>query len=306
VRGEVHDENAFALGGGAARRIVLDRRRSRPLRQMLVWRGVYDQHRIVSRSTVEAFTRRAAIVPGSSRALGWDTKSPSGSSAGTSFSADSFGHTGFTGTSIWIDPDRELFVVLLTNRVHPTRDNNLVREARSAVADAVVRALLAPGETPGRRHAAVAAGLDRIATGEVSSLAGKRVGLIAHAASVTRGTLSTRCARSVTWRLLPSTACGQAAAGERGERRGGQRLAVLSLYGDHAPAADLAGSSPWSSTSGRRRRFHLPARRSWHRSRGERASNSSFSTAPPGGARSPARSPRRAPSRQSLDDGAGA
>ena len=91
---------------------------------------------------MERFTRRAG-VPGSSRALGWDTPSE-GSSAGRLFSPRSFGHTGFTGTSLWIDPERQLFVILLTNRVHPTRENNAIREVRPAVADAVVRALAAP------------------------------------------------------------------------------------------------------------------------------------------------------------------
>ena len=74
---------------------------------------------------VERFTRRAG-VPGSSRALGWDTPSE-GSSAGSRFSARSFGHTGFTGTSMWMDPERRLFVILLTNRVHPTRENDAIR-----------------------------------------------------------------------------------------------------------------------------------------------------------------------------------
>ena len=66
------------------------------------------------------------------------------SPAGSFFSPDSFGHTGFTGTSIWVDPERDLFVILLTNRVHPTRENQLIREARPAVADAVVKALVEP------------------------------------------------------------------------------------------------------------------------------------------------------------------
>jgi CubicO group peptidase (beta-lactamase class C family) len=57
------------------------------------------------------------------------------------FSPSSYGHTGFTGTSLWIDPERRLFLILLTNRVHPSRDNDLIREVRPAVADAVVRAL---------------------------------------------------------------------------------------------------------------------------------------------------------------------
>jgi CubicO group peptidase (beta-lactamase class C family) len=79
-------------------------------------------------------------VPGSSRALGWDTPSE-GSSAGALLSERSFGHTGFTGTSLWIDPERRLFLILLTNRVYPTRENDAIRRVRPAVADAVVRAL---------------------------------------------------------------------------------------------------------------------------------------------------------------------
>ncbi len=143
VRGEVHDENAFALGGIAPHAGLFSTAGdlSRFV-QMLLNGGVLEHHRIVSRETVELFTRRAGGVADSTRALGWDTKSPEHSTAGSLFSPDSFGHTGFTGTSIWVDPERELFVILLTNRVHPTRENQLIREARPAVADAVVKALV--------------------------------------------------------------------------------------------------------------------------------------------------------------------
>jgi CubicO group peptidase (beta-lactamase class C family) len=141
LRGEVHDENAFAMGGVAAHAGLFG---SAPdlarFAQMLLNGGVYDHKRIVSRGVVESFTARAG-VPGSSRALGWDTPSP-GSSAGTLLSPRAFGHTGFTGTSLWIDPERRLFVLLLTNRVHPTRENDtLPKIVRAAVADAVVSAL---------------------------------------------------------------------------------------------------------------------------------------------------------------------
>ncbi|HLA79899.1 MAG TPA: glycoside hydrolase family 3 N-terminal domain-containing protein [Vicinamibacteria bacterium] len=143
LRGEVHDENAFALGGVAPHAGLFG---SAPdlarFAQMLLNGGVYDHQRLVSRATVERFTRRAG-VPGSSRALGWDTPSE-GSSAGSLLSARSFGHTGFTGTSMWMDPERRLFVILLSNRVHPTRENNAIRDARRAVADAVVRGLAVP------------------------------------------------------------------------------------------------------------------------------------------------------------------
>ena len=84
------------------------------------------------------FTARAA--PASSRALGWDT--PSGrSSAGDYFGEEAFGHTGFTGTSFWVDPELDLFVVLLTNRVNPTRDNRKHIELRRAVHDAVATSI---------------------------------------------------------------------------------------------------------------------------------------------------------------------
>lgn len=143
VHGEVHDENAFALGGVAPHAGLFgtagDLAR---FARMLLNGGTLQGRRIVSSETVELFTRKAGI-PGSDRALGWDTKAAEGSSAGSLLSARSFGHTGFTGTSIWIDPERRLFIILLTNRVHPTRENNLIREVRPVVADAVVRALSA-------------------------------------------------------------------------------------------------------------------------------------------------------------------
>jgi CubicO group peptidase (beta-lactamase class C family) len=92
------------------------------------------------RATVETFITRRAGVPGSSRALGWDTMLP-GSSCGSRMSPRAFGHTGFTGTSLWIDPDRGVYVVLLTNRVHPSRANDAIKGVRPAFHDAVVKGL---------------------------------------------------------------------------------------------------------------------------------------------------------------------
>jgi CubicO group peptidase (beta-lactamase class C family) len=144
LRGEVHDENAAALGGIAPHAGLFGTAPALArFAQMLLDGGVLEHHRIVSRETVEKFTQVAGGVPGSSRALGWDTPSEN-SSAGSLFGPRSFGHTGFTGTSMWMDPDRRLFVVLLTNRVHPTRENNAIRDVRRAVADAVVRGLAQP------------------------------------------------------------------------------------------------------------------------------------------------------------------
>ena len=143
VRGEVHDENAFAVGGVAAHAGLFSTAGDLArFAQMLLNGGVYDSHRIVSRATLERFTKRAG-VPDSARAYGWDTPYPA-SSAGDMLSPRAFGHTGFTGTSIWIDPERNLFVILLTNRVHPTRENDTIRQVRRHVADAVVGGLVQP------------------------------------------------------------------------------------------------------------------------------------------------------------------
>ena len=139
--GEVHDENTLALGGiaphaglfGTARDVAV-------FGQAMLNGGVYGERRLADSETVALFTRRAELVPGSSRALGWDTPSDP-SSAGRYFSARSFGHTGFTGTSLWIDPELDLIVVLLTNRVHPTRENIAIRRLRPAIHDAVVLAV---------------------------------------------------------------------------------------------------------------------------------------------------------------------
>ena len=140
VHGEVHDENAFAMGGVAGHSglfgPVADIVR---FARMMLGKGELEGTRIASASKVERFTRRCS-VPGSSRALGWNTPSP-GSSAGTLLSPLSFGHTGFTGTSLWIDPERGVFVALLTNRIHPSREGTGIQELRAAVADAVVRGL---------------------------------------------------------------------------------------------------------------------------------------------------------------------
>ena len=92
------------------------------------------------------FVRRQGIVPGGSWALGWDTPSagPGGepSSSGQCFSPTSFGHLGYAGTSIWVDPEQSLIVVLLTNRVHPTRKNDKIRAFRPALHDVIFKSVV--------------------------------------------------------------------------------------------------------------------------------------------------------------------
>jgi len=135
VWGIVHDETAWVLGGVSGNAGLFSSARDLAVFvQMLLNGGSYGGVQIVKPSTVARWTARQR--PDASRALGWDTPSPN-SSAGRFFSFRSFGHTGFTGTSIWADPEKELFVVLLTNRVNPTRDNQKIGPLRRAVADVV-------------------------------------------------------------------------------------------------------------------------------------------------------------------------
>jgi CubicO group peptidase (beta-lactamase class C family) len=133
VHGEVHDENAWALGGVAGHAGLFSTARDLAIfARMMLNGGRYGELELLRPATVARWTARQDRR--SSRALGWDTPSPR-SSAGRHFSPWSFGHTGFTGTSIWMDPTRELFVVLLTNRVNPTRDNPRAGPLRRALAD---------------------------------------------------------------------------------------------------------------------------------------------------------------------------
>ncbi len=141
LRGEVHDENAYALGGVAGHAGLFSTASDLSVfAQMLLDGGVYNGVRVVSDSAVALFTRRAA----GHRALGWDTCA-GGSGCGQFMSERAYGHTGFTGTSLWIDPDRQMFVILLTNRVHAARagrPSKVISDVRNDLADAAVLAVM--------------------------------------------------------------------------------------------------------------------------------------------------------------------
>jgi len=140
IQGEVHDENAFAIGGVSGHAGVFSTAPDLGVFcQMLLNGGVFAHQRILRRGTVAQFTTPQQLS-GGTRTLGWAVPTPGGLS-GNYFSAHSYGHTGFTGTSIWIDPDRQLFVVFLTNRVNPTRENQKIQQVRRDLHDAVMQAL---------------------------------------------------------------------------------------------------------------------------------------------------------------------
>jgi CubicO group peptidase (beta-lactamase class C family) len=135
LRGEVADENAYALGGIAGHAGLFSTASDISVfAQMMLNGGEYNGVRIVADSTIALFTRRTA----GTRALGWDTAEDNGGGSGQYLSGRSYGHTGYTGTSLWIDPDREMFVVLLTNRVHAARARRpakVISDVRADVSD---------------------------------------------------------------------------------------------------------------------------------------------------------------------------
>jgi CubicO group peptidase (beta-lactamase class C family) len=141
LQGEVHDENAYALGGVAGHAGLFSTAKDLAVfAQMMLNGGVYDGVRVLSDSAVALFTRRTA----GTRALGWDTGDGAGG-AGRYLTERAYGHTGYTGTSMWIDPDREMFVILLTNRVHAAkarRPATVISDVRADLADAAVLAVI--------------------------------------------------------------------------------------------------------------------------------------------------------------------
>jgi CubicO group peptidase (beta-lactamase class C family) len=140
LRGTVHDANAWALGGVSGHAGLFSTARDLAIfAQFLLDGGTFDQVRILAPQTIARWTSRQNVA--GSRALGWDTPAP-GSSAGRYFSPRSFGHTGYTGTSLWIDPEKGVFVVLLMNRVTLRGEATRHVQLRRDVADAVERAVL--------------------------------------------------------------------------------------------------------------------------------------------------------------------
>jgi CubicO group peptidase (beta-lactamase class C family) len=137
VQGEVNDENAWVMGGVAGHAGLFASATDVARFADCMLRGGSP---ILQAATVELFTRREASRIGTSRALGWDTPSQP-SSSGAHFSPRSFGHLGFTGTSLWIDPDRQLSVTLLTNRTWPDRSAQAIKKIRPLVHDAIVEAI---------------------------------------------------------------------------------------------------------------------------------------------------------------------
>ncbi|MCC6317702.1 MAG: beta-lactamase family protein [Gemmatimonadaceae bacterium] len=140
LRGEVHDENAYRLGGVSSHAGLFSTAGDLArFGRMMLNHGRLDGVQVLDSATIDRFTT-PQVPQLSARGIGWETANGS-NSGGHRMSKRAFGHTGFTGTSIWIDPERDVFVVLLSNRVNPTRENRRIGEVRISLADAVMAAI---------------------------------------------------------------------------------------------------------------------------------------------------------------------
>jgi serine-type D-Ala-D-Ala carboxypeptidase len=139
--GEVDDENAYAMGGVAGHAGLFAPVKEVDRLAYELVRCYSGKSELIPQRIVREFWSRDKAVAGSTWGLGWDTPSAEYSSSGRHFSPAAVGHLGFTGTSIWIEPEREIVISLLTNRVHPRRDNQAIRELRPRIHDLVMEAL---------------------------------------------------------------------------------------------------------------------------------------------------------------------
>ena len=139
--GEVHDDNAWAMGGIAGHAGIFSTAPDVHAIARELIECYHGRGNLVSRETVRRFWTRDGLDANSTWALGWDTPSSDNSAAGRYFSPQAVGHLGYTGCSIWIDPEPEVEVILLTNRVHPSTSNNAIREFRPKIHDLVMETL---------------------------------------------------------------------------------------------------------------------------------------------------------------------
>ncbi len=141
IHGDVHDENTFFFDNVSSHAGLFSTAKDMAvLAQMILNGGIYNHRRYFKPETLQEWTSRQNMPEGSIRALGWTTPYKR-SLAGSFFSPGSFGHTGYTGTSLWIDPNRDIAIVLLTNRVHPTRERGGMSPVRRAFHDAAMKAM---------------------------------------------------------------------------------------------------------------------------------------------------------------------
>jgi uncharacterized protein YbbC (DUF1343 family)/CubicO group peptidase (beta-lactamase class C family) len=264
IVGQVHDPRAYRMGGVAGHAgLFATADDLTKYCRMILNGGVLGDRRILSTDAVGEMTRPRVAGRGDClRGLGWDISSPYSSVRGCGFELGrTFGHTGFTGTSIWIDPDRDCFVILLTSRLHPG-GKGAVGHLRSVISTIVADALrpqpgrgggaedfvtLHRASAPSPEGSGVTTGIDALVATNFEVLKGRRVGLIANPTSVDRSGRPTieliRAAPDVHLAAIFSPEHGLAGATETAvadDTHAGTGLKVFSLYGQTMrPTAEM-------------------------------------------------------------------
>jgi uncharacterized protein YbbC (DUF1343 family) len=183
IHGEVHDPRAWLLGGVAGNAGVFSTAEDvARFARMLLGEGELDGVRVLSRASVQELTRPAR-VPGAVRTPGWDVVSSYSKARGHYLSPRAFGHGGYTGTSLWVDPELDLFVGFLSNRVHPKPEKSVIT-LEGDIADAAVLAIAPTPPECSAPRAALESGIDVLEARGFDSLRGRRVGLVTHRAAV--------------------------------------------------------------------------------------------------------------------------
>ena len=139
--GEVHDDNAYEMGGVAGHAGLFSSARDIHALLACLNRCLHGKDDFLPKALLEEFLAKDEKVPNSTCALGWDTPSPDKSASGSRFSPRSVGHLGFTGTSVWWDIEKNCHIILLSNRVHPTRKNEKIKDFRPHVHDLIMQVM---------------------------------------------------------------------------------------------------------------------------------------------------------------------
>jgi uncharacterized protein YbbC (DUF1343 family) len=177
MQGEVHDPRAYKLGGIAGHAGLFSTAADLALyAQMMIDRGRVGERQLLAPQTVATMTRAYPVPGGGRRGLGWDKRSGYSTNRGELMTDAAFGHGGFTGTVLWIDPDLELFVIFLSNRVHPN-GKGLVNPLAGRIGTAAAGAIVTPG-SPRPAAGNVLTGIDVLVRDNFRMLAGQKVGLI--------------------------------------------------------------------------------------------------------------------------------
>jgi uncharacterized protein YbbC (DUF1343 family)/CubicO group peptidase (beta-lactamase class C family) len=188
LRGVVHDPRARALGGVAGHAGLFGTADDLAIyAAMLLNHGRgRDGRPILTDASVRLMRDAGGTLPGQRRGLGWDIDTPHSAPRGRLFGTDGFGHTGFTGTSLWVDQNTQTFVILLTSRLHPDGKGGSPTRLRSDVATAAAAALVEPAGLAWRSSMPVRCGIDALALDGFAPLQGKRVGLVTNHTGLTR------------------------------------------------------------------------------------------------------------------------